>query len=142
MAGPKGENVAYKRKVKLDLGNHSKEFHQRQTEIVVDSKTGATSSKMDFDMHDLPYAALRMTGERFAYGRKRHGRFNWKQGGPEFAEERLKHLVNHVALFCEERKLEDLQALLCNAMMAAWYYDRGILSKNPVKDFIMQGKEK
>ena len=125
--------MAYKRK--------SEEFNKRLTEIVADKKTGATSSKMDFDMHDLPYEGLRMAATRFAYGRTRHGRFNWRRGEKEFAEERLKHLVNHMMLFCAERQKEDLEAVLCNAMMIAWYYDNGLMSKNPVEDFMEQGKE-
>jgi hypothetical protein len=125
--------MAYKRK--------SEEFHTRLEQIVADKTTGATSSKMDFDMHDLPYEALRMAATRFAYGRGRHGRFNWRRGKQEFAEERLKHLVNHVMLFAAERQQVDLEALLCNAMMIAWYYDNGIMSKDPVKDFMEQGKQ-
>lgn len=119
---------------------HSEKFHNRETEIVK-TKSGATSSKIDADFHDLPYAGLLAAARRFAYGRKRHGRFNWKQGDCEFAEERLKHLVNHVMLFCEERKQEDLDALVCNALMIAWFYSEGKMSIHPIADFMYQGKE-
>jgi hypothetical protein len=121
------------------MPDKSKTFHSRETEIITVGSTKATSSKIDIDFHDLPYAALEAAGRRFAFGRKRHGRFNWKQGNKEFAEERLKHLVNHVALFCEERRQEDLDAILCNAMMIAWFNDHGLLSHDPVKDFMYQG---
>lgn len=119
--------------------NNSKKFNSRKTEIV--SINGATSSKLEVDFHDIPYAALTAMGRRFAYGRKRHGRFNWSKGDKFFAEERLKHLSNHLALFCEERLQEDLDAVLCNAAMIAWYYENGIMSKNPKVDFMFEGKE-
>lgn len=118
----------------------SEEFNKRLTEIVEVGKTKATSSRLDMDFHDLPYAGLAAAARRFAYGRKRHGRFNWKKGDAEFAEERLKHLANHLALFMEERQQEDLDAVLCNAMMIAWYKENGILSNNPGEDFMEQGK--
>ena len=102
---------------------------------------GATSSKQDCDSHDIPWAAVRMIGERLFYGRKRHGRFNWKRGEAGFAEERIKHLVTHTMLFAEHRRLEDLQALLCNAAMLAWYWDNGKVSTNPTKQFMEEGKE-
>jgi len=120
--------------------DHSKQFHQRKTEIITIGKTDATSSKLEADFHDLPYAGLLAAARRFAYGRLRHGRFNWKKGDAAFAEERLKHLMNHTALFMEYRKQEDLDALLCNAFMIAWFLDLKILSTNPVKLFMMQGK--
>lgn len=126
--------------VHKEAKKYSTEFNQRKTKLV--SLNGATSSKLELDMHDLPYAALRSAAHRFNYGRKRHGRFNWKQGDTKFAEERLKHLVNHMMIFCEERTQEDLDAILCNAMMIAWYMDKGILSLDPVKDFMFDGKEK
>lgn len=125
--------MAYKRK--------SEEFNKRLTEIVTVGKTNATSSKLDLDMHDLPYAGLVAAARRFAYGRVRHGRFNWTKGDAVFAEERLKHLCHHLALFCAERQQEDLDAVICNAMMIAWYKEAGILSNNPMVDFMMQGKE-
>lgn len=125
--------MAYKRK--------SKEFNSRLTELVTVGKTKATSSKIDLDFHDLPYVGLEAAARRFAYGRKRHGRFNWKQGDAAFAEERLKHAMNHAALFMEERNQDDLDAVLCNFMMIAWYNHQGILSHDPVKDFMMQGKD-
>lgn len=125
--------MAYKRK--------SESFNKRLTELITVGTSKATSSKLDVDLHDLPYAGLIAAGRRFAYGRIRHGRFNWKQGDAIFAEERLKHLANHLALFNEERQQVDLDAVICNAMMIAWFMERGILSIEPVKDFMYQGKE-
>lgn len=122
--------------------SHSKQFNSRETELITVGTTKATSSKLEADFHDLPYAGLLAGARRFAYGRKRHGRFNWKQGDKEFAEERIKHLVNHVMLFAEFRQEADLDALICNAMMIAWFKDTGRFSVNPVKDFMFQGKEK
>jgi hypothetical protein len=119
----------------------SEEFNKRLTEMITVGKTKATSSKIDLDFHDLPYAGLEAAARRFAYGRKKHGRFNWKQGDSVFAEERLKHAINHAVLFMEERNQDDLDAVLCNFMMIAWYKQQNILSLNPVKDFMMQGKE-
>lgn len=108
---------------------------------LVKHESGATSSKLELDFHDLPYAGLEAAARRFAYGRKRHGRFNWKQGDASFAEERLKHAITHVARFAENRSQEDLDAILCNFMMIADYRSRGLLSLDPVKDFQMQGKD-
>lgn len=96
---------------------------------------------MEIDYHDIPHSALAAMGRRFNYGRRRHGRFNWKKGNAAFAEERLKHLVHHVSMFAEYRRQADLDAILCNAAMLAWYMDRGILSENPFDDFMFEGKE-
>ncbi len=112
----------------------STEFNSKQTEIV--TIAGATSSKLELDFHDLPYAGLASAARRFFYGRKRHGRFNWRKGNSRFAEERLNHAFNHLALFCEERQQADLDAALCNLMMVAHYYDTNILSKTPVQQFM------
>jgi hypothetical protein len=132
--------MAYKRKIKLDLPVElrSIDFNSRKTDIV--SINGATSSKLDIDFHDLPYDGLVAAARRFAYGRARHGRFNWTKGNKDFAEERLKHAVNHLMLFCEERQQDDLDAVLCNLMMIAWYRAHGLMSNNPKVDFMLQGK--
>lgn len=121
--------------------SNSVNYNSRNTEIITVGKSNATSSKLELDLHDLPYAGLAAAARRFNYGRKRHGRFNWKLADALFAEERLKHLVNHLMLFCEERRQEDLDAVLCNAMMIAWYKEAGILSNNPTVDFLLDGKE-
>lgn len=108
---------------------------------LVKHKSGATSTEIDLDFHDLPYAGLVSAARRFALGHKKHGRFNWKKGDNEFVEERLKHAMNHAARFCEYRLIEDLDAVLCNFMMIAWYNEHGLLSTDPVKDFLMHGKQ-
>jgi hypothetical protein len=133
----------YKRKVKLaipEVRNNSLKFNTRTTDII--SIEGATSSKFDVDLHDIPYEAMMAIGRRFAYGRKRHGRFNWRRGDKKFAEERLKHLINHAMLFCHERRQDDLDALMCNGAMICWFYANGLISNNPVKEFMEEGKEK
>src|ERR1700687_2107157 len=109
--------------------------------IVKPSKSDATSTQLENDFHDLPYAGLLAAARRFGLGHYKHGRFNWKKGDMEFAEERLKHAMNHAARFCEYRLQEDLDAVLCNFMMIAWYKEHGLFSTDPVKDFTMHGKK-
>lgn len=121
--------------------SNSKKFNSRKTEIVTVGKSKATSSKIDMNFHDLPYAGIVAAARRFFYGQHRHGRFNWTKGDKVFAEERIKHLINHIHLFNEERKQEDLDAIVCNSMMVADFYARNLVSKNPRKDFMYFGKE-
>ncbi len=96
-------------------------------DIIKPGNSGATSTKLDEDWNDLPFSALQAAARRFNFGRMKHGRFNWKKGDEEFAEVRLSHMLRHAHLFAEEKHIEDLDALLCNAMMLAWYVDKGIL---------------
>jgi len=88
---------------------------------VIKHDSGATSSELNEDWNDLPFAGLVAAARRFYFGRQKHGRFKWKRGNSEFAEMRLSHALRHAALFAETRKQEDLDALLCNFMMVAWY---------------------
>lgn len=101
----------------------------------------ATSSELNYDFHDLPYAGLLAAARRFHLGHYKHGRFNWTKGDGAFAEERLKHLAAHLAKFITYRSQEDLDAILCNAMMIADFDYRGVLSHEPRVDFLMEGKQ-
>lgn len=95
---------------------------------------GATSSKLAENFDDLPYAGVVAAARRFAFGRQRHGKDNWKKGNAAFAEERLNHMLRHALLFSEFRQQEDLDAVLCNAMMLAEYKQRGLLpTKEPTR---------
>jgi len=96
-------------------------------EIVKSATCGATSTKLEEDWNDLPFAGLQAAARRFFLGRAKHGRFNWQKGDADFAEVRLSHAIRHVHLFAESRKLEDLDATLCNLMMIAWYVQKGIM---------------
>jgi hypothetical protein len=107
---------------------------------IVKSKSGATSTELNYDFHDLPYAGLLAAARRFHLGHYKHGRFNWTKGDSQFAEERLKHLAAHTALYIEFRKQEDLDAIICNSMMLADFQIRGVLCKEPRKVFLMEGK--
>lgn len=101
---------------------------------------GATSSELEYDFHDLPFAGVMAAARRFAMGRPRHGRFNWKKGNAEFAEARLNHMMKHAALFSEYRKQDDLDAVICNGMMLAHFMYTGVMSQQPLRDFYLQGK--
>ena len=128
------EEMARRMKVRFEKRNHNKE------NLIVVGNTGATSSELNFDFHDLPYAGLLYPARRFHLGHYKHGRFNWTKGDRQFAEERLKHLMAHTSRFMTYRNLEDLDALLCNAMMICDFHSRGILSLNPRQEFLMEGK--
>ena len=94
---------------------------------VVKSKSGATSTALD-DRYDLiPYAAIRAIARRFGVGAKKHAPRNWELGDQEFAETRLNHCMRHMARFVEYRQMEDLDAVLCNASMLAYWKDLGLL---------------
>lgn len=111
-----------------------------ETEPLV-NLNGATSIELNFDFHDLPYAGLLYAARRFHLGHYKYGRFNWTKGNKAFAEERLKHMMAHAAKFAHYRMREDLEAVLCNAMMLADFNECGLLSKNPRYDFMFEGKK-
>lgn len=111
-----------------------------ERKLVKPTKSDATSTELKPDFLDLPYAGLLAAARRFGLGHYKHGRFNWKKGDREFAEVRLNHAMNHMARFCEYRLQEDLDATLCNLMMIAWFWEHGLFSTDPVKEFTMHGK--
>lgn len=99
---------------------------------------GATSTQLDEQWDDLPLEGLRAAARRFAYGRSRHGKGNWKKGDAEFANERLNHMLRHAHLFSEHRRQEDLDAVLCNAMMLADYKARGLMPEQESANDILK----
>lgn len=132
---------SYKRKTKLISKDEERRNNKdAKVELIKEGQTNATSSKMEGNFHDLPYSGVAAAARRFLFGASRHGRFNWQQGDKDFAEARLNHLVEHTLHFAEFRTQADLDAIICNAMMVAWFYDRGRLSKDPYNDFMLQGK--
>lgn len=94
---------------------------------VVKHASGATATRLEESWNLIPFSGLQAAARRFWIGEQRHGARNWEQGDDAFAEERLKHMMRHAALFNEYRKQEDLDAVLCNAMMLAKYKERGFL---------------
>lgn len=92
---------------------------------VIKSKSGATSTKLEESWNLIPFAALSAMARRFWYGSQKHAPRNWERGDEEFAEIRLSHCFRHMALFAEHRRQEDLDAVLCNAAMLAWFKGRG-----------------
>lgn len=91
--------------------------------------SGATATKLDESWNLIPFAGLQAAARRFFVGEQRHGARNWEQGDDAFAEQRLKHFMRHAALFVEYRRQEDLDAVLCNAMMLAKFKERGFLKE-------------
>lgn len=96
---------------------------------VVISSTGATSTKLEEAWHLIPFSALQSMARRFWYGSQKHAPRNWEKGDDAFAEVRLSHCCRHMALFAEHRRQEDLDAVLCNAAMLAWFKEKGFLSE-------------
>lgn len=94
---------------------------------IVTSKSGATSTKLEERWDLIPHAALEAMARRFWLGSVKHAARNWEKGDEEFAETRLAHCYRHMALFAEHRRQEDLDALLCNAAMLAYWKDKGLL---------------
>lgn len=97
--------------------------------IIKPTKSDATSTELKEDWNDLSFPALQAAARRFNLDRAKHGRFNWQKGDEEFAEERYSHMLRHAYLFQQFRRQEDLDALLCNAMMVAWYKDKGFFKE-------------
>lgn len=97
-------------------------------EVIV-SKSGATSTKLEEAWHLIPFAALAAMARRFWLGSQKHAPRNWEKGDAEFAEIRLSHCARHMALFVEYRRQEDLDAVLCNAAMLAYWKDKGLLAE-------------
>jgi hypothetical protein len=66
------------------------------TEVVVVSKGGATSSKIP-GIDQIPYSAIIALAKRYSLGEQKHGRDNWKQGldDKKYMIERLGHVINH-----------------------------------------------
>jgi hypothetical protein len=96
---------------------------------IVTSKSGATSTKLEERWDLIPFAALAAMARRFWVGSIRHAPRNWEKGDEEFAETRLAHCFRHMALFAESRRQEDLDAVLCNAAMLAYWKDKGFLAE-------------
>lgn len=96
---------------------------------IVTSKSGATSTKLEERWDLIPFAALRALARRFWFGSVKHAPRNWELGDEEFAEIRLSHCCRHMALFAEYRRQEDLDAVLCNAAMLAYWKDKGFLAE-------------
>ena len=97
-------------------------------EVVV-SKSGATSTKLEERWDLIPFAALAAMARRFWLGSIKHAPRNWEKGDEEFAEVRLAHCFRHMALFAEHRRQEDLDAVLCNAAMIAFWKEKGFLQE-------------
>lgn len=89
-----------------------------------------------FDL--VPFEGVRSAARRFAYGAKKYAERNWESANESGAKDRLNHLVRHCILFAQFRRWEDLDALLCNGMMMAYYKEKGLLEQIdydvPVKD--------
>ena len=96
---------------------------------VIKSKSGATSTKLEEAWHLIPFAAVKAIAVRFWVGAQKHAPRNWELGDEEFAEIRLAHCYRHMALFAEFRRQEDLDAVLCNASMLAYWKDKGMLKE-------------
>jgi hypothetical protein len=103
-------------------------------EVVV-SKSGATSTKLEERWDLIPFSALAAMARRFWYGSVKHAARNWERGDAEFAETRLSHCFRHMSLFAEFRRQEDLDAVLCNAAMLAWFKEQGLMPER-MKDHI------
>jgi hypothetical protein len=89
--------------------------------------SGATSSALNERYDLIPRAALDALGRRLALGAKKHGADNWKKGDADYANERLNHLWQHLIAFTEQRKQEDLDAILANAAMLSDMKARGLM---------------
>jgi len=88
---------------------------------------GATSTKLEERFDLIPYEAEEAMARRFGVGVLRHGERNWESGDEEFAKARLNHLRKHLALFCDTRKTEDLDAVICNAAMLCRFRAEGLI---------------
>jgi hypothetical protein len=96
---------------------------------VVISKSGATSTKLEERWDLIPFSALAAMARRFWVGSVKHAPRNWEKGDEEFAETRLSHCFRHMALFAEHHRQEDLDAVLCNAAMLAYWKEKGFLQE-------------
>jgi hypothetical protein len=93
------------------------------------SKSGASGTKLEEGWHLIPFAAVQAIARRFWIGATRHGPHNWEKGDEEFAESRLNHCYRHLGLFAEHHQQEDLDAVLCNASMLAYFKAKGLLKE-------------
>lgn len=96
---------------------------------IVKHKSGASATQLDEAWNLMPFEGLQYAARRFWLGKNKHGARNWEQGDEEYAEERLKHMLRHAALFGARRQREDLEAVICNAMMLAFYYEQGLIQE-------------
>lgn len=110
-------------------------------EVVV-SASGATSTKLEEAWHLIPFAAIKSMARRFWVGSVKHAPRNWERGDETFAEIRLSHCYRHMALFAEFRRQEDLDAVLCNAAMLAYWKERGLLKERTMHDTVLDTQQK
>ena len=102
---------------------------------------GAQTSKLSGRFDLLPFDGLLAAARRFEYGATKYAEWQWAAATDEkFAEDRVNHLVRHCILFAQYRRREDLEALLCNGMMAAffknqnnWLQDRDVATRKDIE---------
>lgn len=110
------------------LYNPKDEMSQTTVEYErVSYEGGATRSPVSERYDLIPFAGMQACARRFAYGAVRHGDRNWESGGEEFAEATVNHLLKHAGKFSQYRKQDDLDAIICNAMMLAHFKTKGFL---------------
>ena len=85
---------------------------------------GAQRSERKPAFYHLCRAVLELLCERMLHGETKHGRDNYKSGGPEFVQESYDHLVDHVLRLREEpgNMREHMGAILANGHILAWHW--------------------
>lgn len=79
---------------------------------------GAKRSELLPPFEDIPYEALEAIALRFGMGEPKYGRFNWKNGGPEFFRQAKSHAIRHLYLYANDN--ESTESNLENLTAAAW----------------------
>lgn len=92
---------------------------------------GAKRSGQLPPLEDIPYEFLLEMAERFRIGEGKYGRFNWKNGGPEFFRQAISHAIRHLYLYAngiktpEEDDVQNLAAAGWGIAILMWWEKTG-----------------
>lgn len=76
---------------------------------------GATRTPDPIRRELIPQSAITALGRRLALGATKHGRDNWRSGGPDFQQATINHLLSHLYDYMENGGSENVDAIITNA---------------------------
>lgn len=76
---------------------------------------GSTRSKQKIRFDLLPPSAVCAISRRLTLGAENHGERNWEEGGEEFRQATISHLIAHVIDYMQNGGRENTDAIICNA---------------------------
>lgn len=85
---------------------------------------GSTRSKQDVRYDLCPPVALEAMARRLAVGAEKHGERNWENGGEEFRQATISHLLAHIVDYMRNGGRENTDAIICNAAFLCHFEEK------------------